>query len=72
MEKLCKWIRCYTTMLLLSKHKQQCTNGQMFTMLKNDGICPRGGTHDYTYTHKGSLHQFTNAPLEFMNHSLLP
>ena len=54
-EKLCKWIRCYTTMLLLSKHKQHCTNGQMFTMLKYDEIHPRGGIHDYTYTHKGKI-----------------
>lgn len=46
-EKLCKWIRCYTTMLLLSKHKQHYTNGQMFTLLKYDENCPRGGIHDY-------------------------
>lgn len=60
-EKLCKWIRCYTTMLLLSKHKQHCTNGQMFTMLKYDEIRPRGGIHDYTYTHKGRLRWFTKS-----------
>lgn len=47
-EKLYKWIRCYSTMLLLSKHKQRCTNVQMFTMSKYDEIHPRGGIHDYT------------------------
>lgn len=57
-KKLCKWIRCYTTMLLLSKHKQHCTNGQMFTTLKYDEICPWGGIHDYTYTHKGRARYF--------------
>lgn len=54
-EKLCKWIRCYTTMLLLSKYKQHCTNGQMFTMLKHDEIHPRGDIYDYMYAHEGRL-----------------
>lgn len=50
--KLCKWFRCYTTILVLSKHKQQPTNGQMFTTLDDVEICTRGGVHMwFLYVH---------------------
>ena len=55
-KKLCKWICCYTTMLLLSKHKQHFTNGQVLTVLKYDKICFGGSKQGYMYTHEGGLH----------------
>lgn len=74
MNKLCKWICCYTTMPLLSKHKQYCTNGQMFRMLKYDETCSRGGIPHFTYSHiRGNCARLQKSPLcKRMNHWPLP
>lgn len=72
--KLCKWICCYTTMPLLSKHKQYCTNGQMFRMLKYDETCSRGGIrHFYIHTYGENRTGLQKSPLcKCMNHKWLP
>ena len=50
--KLCKWICCYTTILLLSKHMQLHTNTQTLTgMLKWTGIQESGHPRNCVYAH---------------------